>query len=506
MVKKYIQYYYMSVLKEIKDLKKILLNHINKEQKKLGFGIKKGKGLARNFARMLYDWFDPLKNKSFEEFQNIFKIRAIEDANEEKNHKRLMEDKQLLQAEKALQKAQEKHKNTTDIIEKIAKRKIELAHAYMSNWDKDDEEYTAAKAAIPTEGLEDWEDLGAGLSTITNLRKKKGVPVHVVLGEGFPKIRLKKGDGIYDSLKSAYNTTKDVAKKIYSGDTGMPPNVKKILEKYGNQYIKDIKIVRNPVSSAIINALNVASMGAFKKNLNDSPYDKLFHLKLILELQNGIKIAFEKVERVSLTINPKPSKGEEEINVPVNKMITLNEMYNNTLQRMGNLFYPYSSKNNNCQLFALNILEANNLAGEREKNFVKQDTEELFGDDSFIRKLSNTVTDIGARFNVLRQGGKIGVYPAMYEAPDFIKLPPYLQNQALAEDTNEDASNEEQGGNVDFEKINWGSFKKAFYNRQPKYKHLRTLKEYAMYIIDHPKNFTKHTKHRANFYLNILKK
>ena len=374
MVKKYIQYYYMSVLKEIKDLKKILLNHI-KEQKKLGSGI------------------------------------------------------------------------------------------------------------------------------------KKGVPIHVVLGEGFPKIRLKKGDGIYDSLKSAYNTTKDVVKKIYSGDTGMPPNIKKILEKYGNQYIKDIKIVRNPVSSAIINALNVASMGAFKKNLNDSPYDKLFHLKLILELQNGIKISFEKVERVSLTINPKPVKGEEEINVPVNKMITLNEMYNNTFQRMGNLFYPYSAKNNNCQNFALNILEANNLAGEREKNFVKQDTEELFGDDSFIRKLSNTVTDIGARFNVLKQGGKIGVYPAMYDAPDFIKLPPYLQNQALAEDASQSFGTvEEQGGNVDFENINWGSFKKAFYNRQPKYKHLRTLKEYAMYIIDHPENFTKHTKHRANFYLNILKK
>ena len=273
MVKKYIQYYYMSVLKEIKDLKKILLNHI-KEQKKLGSGI------------------------------------------------------------------------------------------------------------------------------------KKGVPIHVVLGEGFPKIRLKKGDGIYDSLKSAYNTTKDVAKKIYSGDTGMPPFVKKILEKYGNQYIKDIKIVRNPVSSAIINALNVASMGAFKKNLNDSPYDKLFHLYLLVTLPSG-QYAVEKEAVVSIKKAGSERAGAEEMPIYSFPPMTLNSMMDNTRNYMSpNKFINYSAYDNNCQTFISSILLSNNINDSNYQKFIKQDTGSVFSSNPYFRKLANTVTDLGAKINVIQEGGR----------------------------------------------------------------------------------------------------
>ena len=103
-----------------------------------------------------------------------------------------------------------------------------------------------------------------------------------------------------------------------------------------------------------------------------------------------------------------------------------------------------------------------------------------------------------------------GVFPPMYEKPDFIQLPTYLQNDALAKGTaytGDDISDTdlEDGTGIDFDKIEWGSFKKAFYNRQKKYKHLKSLGAYAKYIMDHPDDFNKHTKKRANFYLNILK-
>jgi len=340
--------------------------------------------------------------------------------------------------------------------------------------------------------------------------------------------------GAKDTASKVVSTTKDVATKVITGNTGLPPNVKKILDKEGEQIISKIVIARNPVGSALITALSVASMGQFKKNLEASPYDKLFHLKLILTLQNGKRVALEKVERVSMTLNPKPEKGQEDMDVPLDKTITLNQLYHNAEIRMGDKFYPYSARDNNCQNFVLNVLQGSNIGDAKNYEFIKQNTTSLFGDESFLRKLSNTITDVGARFNVLMQGGGLrkrgrpkkgkgteqGVYPPMLEQAEFSQLPPYLQNDAAAGDLrtglptrpqaelpdDSSDSSSEDGMGIDFEDMDWGSFKKAFYNRQAKYKHLKSMKQFAEYIVEHPKGFSKKTKHRAGFYLNVILK
>lgn len=231
-------------------------------------------------------------------------------------------------------------------------------------------------------------------------------------GEGFlDDVRNKfkqAGNKIKDTATNAYNKVKDVATKVITGDTGMPPNVKVILQRYGNELISDINIVRNPVGKALTGALSAASMGEFGRNLQNAPYDKLFHLKIIITLQSGTRVSLEKVERVSMTINPKPVKDEESTPSPLNgKSITLNELYENARNKMGGLFYPYSARDNNCQNFILNVLQASGVGNTQDYDFVKQNTKELFGDNTFLRKASNTITDIGARFNVLQQGGGI---------------------------------------------------------------------------------------------------
>jgi ElaB/YqjD/DUF883 family membrane-anchored ribosome-binding protein len=216
------------------------------------------------------------------------------------------------------------------------------------------------------------------------------------------------GNKIKDTATNVYNTAKDIAHKVYTGDTGMPPNVKKILDQYGNEIIRDIEIVRNPVGKALTGALSIASLGEFGKNLENAPYDKLFHLKIVITLQSGVRVSLEKVERVSMTVNPKPVKDEESTPTPLNgKSITLNQLYENAHNAMGSKFYPYSARDNNCQNFILNVLQASGVGNGRDYEFVKQDTKSLFGDNSFLRKASNTITDIGARFNVLQQGGGV---------------------------------------------------------------------------------------------------
>jgi hypothetical protein len=229
-------------------------------------------------------------------------------------------------------------------------------------------------------------------------------------GEGFiddMKNKFKNvGHTIKHTAQQAFHTAKDIATKVYTGDTGMPPNVKKILEKYGNELIRDIDIVRNPVGKALTGALSIASMGEFGRNLENAPYDKLFHLKIVITLQSGTRVSLEKVERVSMTVNPSPVKDEESTPTPLNgKSITLNQLYENARNKMGDRFYPYSARDNNCQNFILNVLQASGVGNTQDYDFVKQNTKELFGDNTFLRKASNTITDIGARFNVLQQGG-----------------------------------------------------------------------------------------------------
>ena len=231
-------------------------------------------------------------------------------------------------------------------------------------------------------------------------------------GEGFfddVKGAFKKaGNKIKSTAANAYHTAKDIAHKVYTGDTGMPPNVKKILERYGNELIQSIYIVRNPVGKALTGALSVASMGEFGRNLENAPYDKLFHLKICITLQSGIRVSLEKVERVNMTVNPKPVKDEESTPTPLHgKHITLNQLYENAREKMGDRFYPYSARDNNCQNFILNVLQASGVGNAQDYEFVKQNTKQLFGENSFLRKASNTITDIGARFNVLQQGGEI---------------------------------------------------------------------------------------------------
>jgi hypothetical protein len=128
----------------------------------------------------------------------------------------------------------------------------------------------------------------------------------------------------------------------------------------------------------------------------------------VIVLQSGVRVSLEKVERVSMTVNPKPVKDEESTPTPLNgKTLTLNELYENARERMGDRFYPYSARDNNCQNFILNVLQASGVGNTQDYDFVKQNTKELFGENSFLRKASNTITDIGARFNVLQQGGAI---------------------------------------------------------------------------------------------------
>ena len=187
----------------------------------------------------------------------------------------------------------------------------------------------------------------------------------------------------------------DVTQKVIHGRKTLSPKVENILRKIGDAQITGIKIGRTPVPSLITGILKVVST---------TPYDKLFHLFLVLSTNKG-EVSLEKNEVINMDLNPNIKAEYVTIhNIPNN--VTVNELIHNTQKRMGDhKFISYSGYDNNCQHFIKNVLLANGM--NEGLDFVKQDTEDIFREHPNLRKFANTVTDLAGRANVVLQGGKM---------------------------------------------------------------------------------------------------
>ena len=194
------------------------------------------------------------------------------------------------------------------------------------------------------------------------------------------------------------------AKAIIFGRDDYPPKVREFLNNYGNDIIVSATLRRVPIQNAIINAMNLITLGSFGNRLERSDYDKLFHLQFIITTNNGQHIIIEKEEVIKFDVNPQERENEEYSPVTIPQRITIQELMDNTKEYMGGSMFSYSAKDNNCQDFVMGILNGNDIGSQENKNFAKQDTEELFSDNNFLRKFSNTVTDLGAKADIISNG------------------------------------------------------------------------------------------------------
>jgi len=220
------------------------------------------------------------------------------------------------------------------------------------------------------------------------------------------------GGGVIEDITNVAKTVIKKGKKaietvkaVVFGTTDLPSKVKTILKKYGNEEIVDAVIKRTPVPKLLTSALSAVSLGAFGKKFSDSPYDKLFHLYIDFTLKSGTHISLEKNEVITMTVNPKdrPKEESQKVSIPANK--TLNNILESTEKSMGKeQFIGYSAKDNNCQDFLVAVLKSNSMGDSNTLEFVKQDTRQLFEGMDYLRKFANTITDIGARVNVITSG------------------------------------------------------------------------------------------------------
>jgi hypothetical protein len=138
-------------------------------------------------------------------------------------------------------------------------------------------------------------------------------------------------------------------------------------------------------------------------------FDILFHLFLEIRTKSGKRLSVEKNEVINMDIAPK-KRPETETKVVSNipSGLSINEMMNKTKEYQKGKFFKYSAVNNNCQDFIVAIFKSNNIGDDEDIKFIKQDTEQLFKDLPSLRKIANTVTDLGASVNTALTGRGVG--------------------------------------------------------------------------------------------------
>ena len=194
-----------------------------------------------------------------------------------------------------------------------------------------------------------------------------------------------------------FERLKKTTKALVYGRENISPNVDKFMRDHGDEPILEMIISRNVVSSLLIGSMKLIS-SQFRERAGSN---KLYHLKLLIRTTHS-NVSIEKNEVI--TISPYQMNYQaENMYVHFPPGITINILLQNTRNEMGNSFLTYSARDNNCQNFVLSLLHANGLSNERNILFTKQSTTGLFSTE--MRKLTNTITDIGSKIDIIREGG-----------------------------------------------------------------------------------------------------
>jgi hypothetical protein len=204
---------------------------------------------------------------------------------------------------------------------------------------------------------------------------------------------------------------------LFGITTTYPKSMQEFLNKNGNTQINTMTIQRVPLKASSMMALNIASGFTVNDRMNNSEYDKLFHLRLLLKLNDNKYIYVEKNQTLKIDyVKNLNNEGQEDLIINNVPNISLIELLENGRKILGNKFFLYNAQNNNCQIFIDTLLNGSNINTQEYHNFIVQDVNFIFKNNPYFRKLTNTVSDIGHRGTIMVEG--IGIKPPLkYNSP-----------------------------------------------------------------------------------------
>ena len=194
---------------------------------------------------------------------------------------------------------------------------------------------------------------------------------------------------------------KSKAGKLFGAKKDFSNKIKSILKKHGDKKIRAIRIGRRPINSRVEKAFNLISLGKWEKYRKQYYYDTLFHLFLIITLEDGMVISFEKNSIVTMTENDGRCSMKDveclELEYPADS-ITVRELVEKPLERIGkDKYFVYHPFERNCQIFIGDVLKTFNLYSSKAKEFVYQDISSIVEKLPFyVKYVAKAVTDADA--------------------------------------------------------------------------------------------------------------
>ena len=222
--------------------------------------------------------------------------------------------------------------------------------------------------------------------------------MRIVRGRGFSNLFK----NLSRPLQETYDQTKRTFNALAFGITDYSKAFRDVLSRYGDVPIKSIMVCRSPVQQTVQEAMNLVSLGAFKKRLSRQSYDEIYHLFALITLEDGTVLTLDKQAILTLKVGNKNYQDSINVSTP---FTNVNQMLDKTKTGMGDNFFTYNAKSNNCQVFLYKFLESNGKATPQLRDFIMQDVNSLFDDN--LEKYSKFVTDLGSKVATLQFGGKV---------------------------------------------------------------------------------------------------
>jgi hypothetical protein len=177
-----------------------------------------------------------------------------------------------------------------------------------------------------------------------------------------------------------------------------PPKCQSFLNTHGDEEVTSIKVCREPINDTVMTVMNSISLGTLEQIKRKEGVDHFFHLYLLI----NDKYILEKNQVLDFRTG---TSGSKAVCIPINfgKKMTINEMVQSTLQKMGpHNFFTYNAFSLNCQNFVKNMLTSNGIIPPTK--FIDANMDAILkGIPSYLPKISNMITDLAAALTLIKQ-------------------------------------------------------------------------------------------------------
>ena len=153
----------------------------------------------------------------------------------------------------------------------------------------------------------------------------------------------------------------------------VPVKLRKLLQSpRGQLKIKQLWVVRTPVEAQYRWLMRVASSGEIDSQMAKLGYTSLFHLFVVMMLEDGSVWRVEKNQRIAFypgNIESPDKIGPFPVGIP-----TLRKFFDNAAQytKGWSELAGYSPESNSCQTFVESLLLPNNLYTMERRKFIRQ--------------------------------------------------------------------------------------------------------------------------------------